>query len=120
MREVHIDREHVAETLGGEVYDPDGELVGTVTDVYLDDDSGSPEWIEVKTGLFKRRFVPLDHAQVVRQRVDIPYDRRVVAGTPKIKPIHGVVVPEDEDRLFHYYGISDYEHIPHPLRSMSH
>lgn len=116
MREVQVDLKHLQGALGGTVYSAEGERIGTLTTVYLHDETRQPEWIEVRTGWLKRRLVPLDHAQVAYQRVDVPYQRRLVQDTPRVKEQDGVVVPDDEDRLFEYYGLPSADHIAHPLR----
>ena len=118
MREVHVDLEHLRSALGGVVYGPESEQIGTLTRVYVDDESSEPEWIEVRTGLVKRRLVPLDHAQVAEMRVDVPYERRLVEETPRVKEQDGVVLPDDEDRLFHHYGLPSHGHVAHPLRPL--
>jgi sporulation protein YlmC with PRC-barrel domain len=116
MREVQVDLEHLRGALGGDVYGVGGERIGTLTSVYVDDESSDPEWIEVKTGLLKHRLVPLDHAQVAPDRVDVPYERRIVERTPKVKPDDGLVLPDDEQRIYLYYGLPREEHTAHALR----
>ncbi|CAO0832116.1 hypothetical protein SMICM17S_09178 [Streptomyces microflavus] len=47
------------------VYDNEGEKVGSVGRVYVDDDTGKPDWVTVKTGMFgmKESFEPLAGAR---------------------------------------------------------
>jgi sporulation protein YlmC with PRC-barrel domain len=116
MREIRVDLEHLREAFGGEVFGPSGDRLGTLAGVYLDDESGSPEWIEVKTGLLQRRLVPLDKAQVALQRVDVAYERRLVDSAPKVTTRGGVVPPDEEQQLYEYYEIPG-EHTPHLLRA---
>ena len=54
---------------GRTLVDRDGEKIGTVDEVYTDQDGGQPEWALVHTGLFgtKKNFVPLRGA-VARRR----------------------------------------------------
>ncbi|MGH3648199.1 MAG: PRC-barrel domain-containing protein [Micromonosporaceae bacterium] len=118
MRELEVDLQHLRGAIGGTVYGVGGERIGKLAGVYLDDESSQPEWIEVKTGLVKRRFVPLESAQVAERRVDVPYERRLVDRTPKVKPKDGLVLPYDEDRLYHYYGLTGDDHHAHPLRPL--
>ena len=42
------------------VFDRDGDKIGGVGEVYLDDTTGEPAWVTVNTGLFglKETFVP--------------------------------------------------------------
>jgi hypothetical protein len=50
---------------GRTMVDPAGAKVGTIDAIYLDDNTGQPEWATVTTGLFgtKATFVPLVQAQ---------------------------------------------------------
>ena len=50
--------------IGGTVHDSNGDKVGKVGQVYLDDATGQPNWVTVNTGLFggNETFVPLDEA----------------------------------------------------------
>ncbi len=113
-----VELEHMREAIGGTVYGSSGEKLGTVYGVFLDDDE-RPEWIGLKTGTWglKHVLVPLDKAQIAGQRVDVPYDRRVVTETPKVKVDHGHIESEGESVLHDYYGLDDRQHRPHPLRA---
>src|SRR5439155_2797405 len=46
---------------GMKVVDADGDKIGTIEDIYLDRQTGEPEWATVKTGIFGRKvsFVPI-------------------------------------------------------------
>ena len=56
-----IDKDRMLEFRGGDLTDEAGEKIGKVVEMYLDADSGEPEWALVHTGLFgsKQTFVPL-------------------------------------------------------------
>ena len=45
---------------GRTMVDPSGDKLGTIDAIYLDDETGQPEWALVYTGLFtaKTAFVP--------------------------------------------------------------
>jgi uncharacterized protein (TIGR02271 family) len=47
--------------IGATAVDADGDKIGTVGQIYLNDGTGEPEWVTVKTGLFGTResFAPL-------------------------------------------------------------
>jgi hypothetical protein len=49
---------------GATLVDRDGSRVGTIDAIYVDDQTGEPEWALVNTGLFgtKSSFVPLAQA----------------------------------------------------------
>ncbi|MCE3267597.1 MAG: protein of unknown function DUF2382-like protein, partial [Solirubrobacterales bacterium] len=56
---------------GRELVTRDGDKIGRLEEIYLDADSGQPEWATVNTGLFgtKQSFVPLAEAEPVRGNV---------------------------------------------------
>ena len=56
--------------IGRDAYDADGDKIGEITDIYYDDETGRPEWVAVKTGLFgtKHSFVPIHGSSVYRGR----------------------------------------------------
>lgn len=97
-----------------DVYEQDGDKIGSAGQVYLDNNSGEPEWVTVKTGLFgtKESFVPLRNASLSEGRIVVPFGKDRVKGAPKIDA-DGQLTPEEEDELYRYYelnaGTSRYE-----------
>src|ERR671928_78126 len=59
-----IGTEAISRVIGKDVYDQSGDKIGSASEVYLDDESGQPEWVTVRTGLFgtKESFVPIRDA----------------------------------------------------------
>ncbi|HEV7656278.1 MAG TPA: PRC-barrel domain-containing protein [Mycobacteriales bacterium] len=102
-----IDQASVPSLMGSTVRDNAGEKIGKVGQVYLDDTTGQPEWVTVRTGLFGTResFVPLAAARVEGDEliVDIPKDR--VTDAPKLDE-DGHLSEEQETELYTYYGVS--------------
>ena len=92
---------------GTDVYTADGDKIGSVGQVYLDDQSGAPEWVTVKTGLFgtKESFVPLAEAALNGDRVEVPFGKDQVKDAPRVDA-DGDLSPAEEDRLYTYYGLS--------------
>jgi uncharacterized protein (TIGR02271 family) len=91
--------------IGSTAVGPDGKL-GTVGEVYLDDETGRPEWATVRTGLFgtKESFVPLADADVSGNDLRVPYDKDKVKHAPQIESA-GHLSPAEETELYRYYGI---------------
>ena len=102
-----IDQASVPSLMGSTVRDNAGEKIGKVGQVYLDDTTGQPEWVTVRTGLFgtKESFVPLAAARVEGDElvVDISKDR--VHDAPRIDE-DGHLSEEQETELYTYYGVS--------------
>ncbi|MDN5770969.1 MAG: PRC and DUF2382 domain-containing protein [Microlunatus sp.] len=94
--------------LTGNVYTTDSDKVGGIGQIYLDDDSGVPSWVTVKTGLFgsSESFVPLEGARVDGNDVHVRFDKDRIKDAPRVDA-DGSITPEEEDRLYEYYGLSD-------------
>lgn len=92
---------------GGTVIDAAGEKVGKVGQVYLDDQSGQPEWVTANTGLFgtSESFIPLRGATVRGDdEVQVAFDKSVIKDAPRVDA-DGHLDADDEAELYRYYGI---------------
>ncbi len=91
----------------GNVLDSDGGKVGSVGQVYLDNKTGNPEWVTVKTGMFggKASFVPLSKATISGEDLHVPYDKAKIKDAPNVDA-DGELSPQEEDELYRYYGMS--------------
>src|SRR6185503_19176927 len=60
-----ITQNDLRKLLGATAHDPDGDKVSRIGQVYYDDDTDTPKWVTVHTGLFgtNESFVPLQGAQ---------------------------------------------------------
>ena len=92
--------------IGSTAVGPDGKL-GTVGQVFLDDETGRPEWATVRTGLFgtKEAFVPLAEADLSGQDLRVPYDKDKVKGAPHVEADSGHLSQQEEAELYRYYGL---------------
>src|SRR5437868_14147160 len=102
-----ISRDSVQTLLGGTAYTSDGDKIGGIGQVYLDNASGEPAWVTVKTGLFgsNESFVPLAEAELTDDGVRVPYDKERVKSAPNIET-ERELSEQEEDELYAYYGIS--------------
>ncbi len=84
----------------------DGEKIGKLEEVYLDDLTGKPEWATVNTGLFgkKAHFVPLAGARSDGEDVRVTVAKDRVKDAPSIDP-DGELSQQQEATLFEHYGI---------------
>src|SRR3954449_8051311 len=90
---------------GMTMVDPDGDKIGTIEDIFLDRQTGEPEWAAVKTGLFglKSSFVPIRDAEVIGENeVRVPYQKEQIKDAPRVDD--GELTPEEERRLWEHYG----------------
>jgi uncharacterized protein (TIGR02271 family) len=102
-----IDQASVPSLMGSTVRDAAGEKIGKVGQVYLDDTTGQPEWVTVKTGLFgtKENFVPLAAARVEGDELVVDVPKAKVTDAPKLDE-DGHLSEEQETELYSYYGVS--------------
>ena len=100
-----ITDQQLSSVIGSTAHGPDGKL-GTVGEVYLDDETGRPEWATVRTGMFgtKESFVPLADADLSGTDLRLPYDKDKVKHAPQIDT-DGHLSPTEEAELYRYYGI---------------
>jgi len=89
--------------------DRNGDRIGSIDAIYLDDQTGQPEWALVNTGLFgtKASFVPLAQATEAGDDVRVPYDKQLVKDAPRIDPDRHLSEAE-ERQLWRHYGL-DYD-----------
>jgi uncharacterized protein (TIGR02271 family) len=90
----------------GNVLDTSGDKIGSIGQVYLDDSTGEPSWVTVKTGLFgtSESFVPLQNARVDGDDVVVGFDKDTVKGAPRIDADNNLS-PAEEDNLYTYYNL---------------
>ncbi|MGW3687371.1 PRC-barrel domain-containing protein [Streptomyces sp. NPDC005125] len=86
------------------VYDTAGEKVGSVGRIYVDDETGRPDWITVRTGLFgmKESFVPLHGARKVGSDLHIKHPKESVKDAPRVDADAHLSVAEEEELYRHY------------------
>lgn len=102
-----VAQKDVETLMSGTVYSKDGTKLGAVGQVYVDDQSGQPEWVTVRTGMFgfKETFVPLTEAQTKGSDITVPYDENTVKRAPTIDA-DDAISPAEEDALYRHYGLS--------------
>src|SRR4028118_617235 len=91
---------------GGNVVGSDGEKIGSIGQVFLDDETGQPEGGAGKTGFFGtgESFVPLRQAEVTGNDVRVPFDKDKVKNAPRINDAESHLSEREEDALYDYYG----------------
>jgi uncharacterized protein (TIGR02271 family) len=101
-----INETQIQQVIGTTAVDADGDKIGKVSEIYLDDETGRPEWATVNTGLFgtKETFVPLAQADLSGDNLRLPYDKAKVKDAPKIDT-DGHLSPQEEQELYRYYGL---------------
>jgi uncharacterized protein (TIGR02271 family) len=91
---------------GGNVLSADGDKIGSVGQVYADDETGQPTFVTVKTGLFgtSESFVPLEGARPEGNDIVVPYTKDQVKDAPRVAE-DGHLEPAEEERLYAHYNL---------------
>jgi uncharacterized protein (TIGR02271 family) len=102
-----ITQQDITTVIGSNAVDSDGDKLGKVGQVYLDDQTGSPEWATISTGLFgtSETFVPLTDATVSNGTLRVPYEKAKVKDAPRVDADQGHLSPAEEEELYRYYGV---------------
>ncbi|OMH35051.1 DUF2382 domain-containing protein [Tersicoccus sp. Bi-70] len=103
-----IDKNAISTLFGADVLTNDDHRLGDVGQVYLDDESGSPEWVTVRTGLFgtKETFVPIRNADLDERGLRVPFDKQLVSDAPRVDADQDHLSPEEEQELYRHYGLT--------------
>ena len=101
-----ITNDKISQLASATVVGSDGTKLGSVGQVYLDDVTGNPEWVTVRTGMFgsSESFVPLGQASVEGETIRVPYDKATVKEAPRVD-VDGHLEPSEEQELYRYYGL---------------
>ncbi|WP_194291334.1 PRC-barrel domain-containing protein [Cumulibacter manganitolerans] len=97
------------------VYDPDGNKIGGVSQVYTDDQTMEPTWVSVNTGLFgtKETLIPLDDARISGEEIHVPYTKDFIKDVPHVDADNHLDADDERRLTEHYhaerYGVPDTE-----------
>src|SRR5215207_9142054 len=104
-----LDNDEVQQVLsgGGNLVSEDGAKVGSIGQVYLDDQTSQPDWVTVKTGLFgnAESFVPLAHGRLEGTDIRVPFSKAKVKDAPQVSA-DGHLDQGQEAELYRYYGMT--------------
>jgi uncharacterized protein (TIGR02271 family) len=92
---------------GHELVDAEGAKIGKIHEIYVDRDTGQPEWLAVSTGMFgtKVSFVPLTGATAQGDRLVSRWSKDRVKEAPNAEA-DGELSQDEEARLYRHYGLS--------------
>jgi len=104
-----LTKEHIDDLLNknGNILSADGDKIGSLGQVYADDDNGQPTWVTARTGLFgtSESFIPLEGARLEGADIVVPYTKDQVKDAPRVDT-DGHLDPAEEDRLYDHYQLN--------------
>ena len=103
---------NVKDLLTATAYDNNGDKVGDVNEVFVDDSSGQPTFVDVNHGLFGmgNSLVPLRGHSLDGDNLTLAYVKERIKGAPDFdadKPL----TPEQQTEIYQHYGVSESSHV---------
>jgi uncharacterized protein (TIGR02271 family) len=95
---------HAEELIGARVTGGDGQVVGTVEQVFNDDADGRPVWALIRAGK-KDKFVPLGGSRITKDGLNVPFDSRQIMSSPEVDAGRHMSA-EQADELNRHFGLS--------------
>ena len=94
------------ELRGKPVFADDGDKIGSVEEIFYDEESNRPEWIGIGSGFFgtKRVLVPAARASLTGDGLRVPFAKEHVKDSPDIDSDE--ISTETERDLYAYYGLA--------------
>jgi uncharacterized protein (TIGR02271 family) len=95
--------------IGSTAIDAEGQKIGKVGQIYLDDTTGQPVWVTVSTGLFGMResFAPLYNARPRDGELQLAVTKQLIKDAPNVDT-DGHLAESEIDALYqHYAGYLD-------------
>ena len=103
-----ITQNQVRDLIGSQLVDSTDQKVGKVGQIFLDDQTGQPEWATVNTGFFgsSESFVPLAEADVQGDQIRVPYSKDQIKNAPNVDADDGGHLDQSEEHnLYQHYGL---------------
>jgi sporulation protein YlmC with PRC-barrel domain len=87
---------------GKDVRSVDGEKIGSVDRIFIDETSQDPEWI----ALDNDDILPIDGATIVGDEIRVSFTKNKVDDEPDVEPDeNGYLDPDKETELRQYFGL---------------
>ena len=102
-----LTEDQAREVIGATAYGDDGEKIGKVGQLFLDDQTGRPEFVTINTGLFgtSESLVPVADATFNGDRLVVPFSKDKVKDAPNVDLDGRHLDESEEQRLYDYYGM---------------
>ena len=97
--------EQLQSMIGKTAVDADGDKIGRIGQIYLDDSTGDPQWVTVSTGLFgtKESFAPLYGSRAEGDNLVLAVSKAMVKDAPNVEN-DGHLEESEVQALFQYYA----------------
>ena len=103
--------EDLAAARGSAVYSSEGDQIGSLEEIFVDQETGEPEWVAVGSGMLgtKRVLAPVVGLEQAQDGFRLPYGKQQVKETPDVDTDE--ISQDMEAQLYAHYGL-EYSHAP--------
>jgi uncharacterized protein (TIGR02271 family) len=97
--------EQLQSMIGKNAVDTDGDKIGRIGQIYLDDSTGEPQWVTVSTGMFgtKESFAPLYNSSAEGDSLRLAVSKTMVKDAPNVDN-DGHLEESEVQALYEYYS----------------
>ena len=101
-------QEQASTVIGGTLFGANNEKIGKIGQIFVDDETGRPEWVTVHTGLFgtNESFVPVSDGSLQGNDLSVPFGKDQIKDAPNVDPSGGHLSEAEEEQLYAYYGLT--------------
>lgn len=98
----------IRELLDATAYDVDGDKLGNVNEVYINDTSGQPDFVEINHGLFGlgSSLVPLRGHSLNGEELRLAFQKDRIKDAPNVDS-DAHLSNEDQAELYRHYGLTE-------------
>jgi hypothetical protein len=106
VRGESLTEEQLLSYRGKPLLDADGDEIGPISCVYLDEATGTPKWLGAQVGSLMgspRVVTPVFGSYIFREAISVPYSRKVILEAEVATA--GAITPEQDSGLYLHFGI---------------
>lgn len=101
---------NIQDLFNATAYDNAGDKLGGVKEIFVDDRTGQPTFVEVGHGLFgmSSSLVPLRGHKLVGDDLNLAFSKDRIKDAPDMD-VNNALTPADQNEIYRHYGVADIE-----------
>jgi len=106
------DKRNIQDLLNATAFDAQGEKLGKINNLFVDDKTGQPTFIEVNHGLFgmSSSLVPLRGHRLNGDELKLAFDKDLIKDAPDID-FENQLTAADQDTIYEHYHLTDVQDV---------
>ncbi|AKK03584.1 PRC and DUF2382 domain-containing protein [Corynebacterium epidermidicanis] len=101
---------NIQDLFNATAYDNTGDKLGGVKEIFVDDRTGQPTFVEVGHGLFgmSSSIVPLRGHKLAGDDLQLAFSKDRIKDAPDMD-VNNALTPADQNEIYRHYGVADIE-----------